>query len=497
MKKPWAVAVSMQVTPYSSLMQAVVPDGCVREPYGRVGSPPWRMLSELQTGKAPFWRSSTRPMSLGPWAAHTVGRGGAILPWATSQAAAVESVLRWHTMLPVGLTKRVVTARSGLARSIRDLASAKEWGAPRCGPAAIAVGRSADVARAVGTAPGLAPAESDPADPEGSTVTVTVRRGDGRSVEPHEASRTTTPRAEASERARDGIRPECRDNETMAQQSATGAGRPGPGGSGRAAAVTYPEEVFRRLLTPRWVGMLAGLVVVVAACVLLGLWQLGVARDSGRKEVVAAASSLQRAPLQQVTGPHSAFKGEFSNRAVTVTGTYAAGRSLLVIDRRLGGRAGSWVVTPLETQGGTVPVLRGFVDGTPATVPDPPAGVVTVTGTLGPGESPQPGEPLPAPQVRSIDLATLVNQWPGDLYNVVVLASAESAGPTAGTPLSAAGLTRVPPPELDAPLNLRNAAYAVQWWVFGIFAIWMWWKMFRAEQEAGRPVAAPREGVPT
>lgn len=261
--------------------------------------------------------------------------------------------------------------------------------------------------------------------------------------------------------------------------------------------MTYPEEVFRRLLTPRWVGMFAGLVLVVAACVLLGLWQLGVARDSGRKEVVAAAASQQRAPLQQVTGPHSAFKGEFSNRPVTVTGTYAAGRALLVVDRRLDGRVGSWVVTPLETQGGTVPVLRGFVEGTPTTVPEPPSGVVTVTGTLGPGESPKAGDPLPAPQVRSIDLATLVNEWPGDLYNVVVLASAESAGPTAGTPLSAEGLTRVPPPELDAPLNLRNAAYAVQWWVFGIFAIWMWWKMFRAEQEAGQPVTAPREGVPT
>ena len=258
--------------------------------------------------------------------------------------------------------------------------------------------------------------------------------------------------------------------------------------------------MFRRLLTPRWVGDLAALVVVVAACVLLGLWQLGVARDSGRQDAVAAASSLPRAPLQQVTAPHSDFRAEYSNRAVTVTGTYAAARTLLVVDRRLGGRVGSWVVTPLETEGGIVPVLRGFVDGTPTAVPAPPKGVVTVTGTLGPGESPRDGAPLPAPQVRSVDLASLVNEWPGDLYNVVVLASAESAGPRrrhAGTRLAAAGLTRVPPPGLDAPLNLRNAAYAVQWWVFGIFAIWMWWKMFRAEQQADEPAAAPREGATT
>jgi cytochrome oxidase assembly protein ShyY1 len=276
------------------------------------------------------------------------------------------------------------------------------------------------------------------------------------------------------------------------------------------STVTYPWGVFRRLLTPRWVGMLAALAGVVAACVLLGLWQLGVARDSGRQDAVSAASTLERAPLQQVTAPHRDFQADYSNRAVTVTGTYAAERTLLVVDRRLGGRVGSWVVTPLETQGGTVPVLRGFVDGTPTEVPQPPSGVVTVTGTLGPGESPRDGAPLPAPRVRSIDLASLVNEWPGELYNVVVLASAESSGP-------ATGLTRVPPPDLDAPLNLRNAAYAVQWWVFGIFAIWMWWKMFRAEeqaeeqaeqqaeqqaeglaaQQADEPVAAPREGATT
>ncbi|MFM6849901.1 MAG: SURF1 family protein [Terrabacter sp.] len=283
----------------------------------------------------------------------------------------------------------------------------------------------------------------------------------------------------------------------MAQQSGTDGG---PGQVG-LEEVTYPWDVFRQLLTPRWVGMLAALLVVVAACIWLGLWQLGVARDSGRQGVVAAASTQQRAPLQQVTAAHSDFRPELSNRPVTVTGTYAAERSLLVVDRRLGGRVGSWVVTPLQTDGGTVPVLRGFVDGTPAVVPAPPAGVVTVSGTLGPGESPRPGAALPAPQVRSVDLAVLVNEWPGDLYNAVVLASAETPGSSAGADVAAGELTRVPPPPLDAPLNLRNAAYAVQWWVFGIFAIWMWWKMFRAEQQAEDPVAAPtdatREGATT
>ena len=247
--------------------------------------------------------------------------------------------------------------------------------------------------------------------------------------------------------------------------------------------------MFRGLLTPRWVGLTIVMLMAVAGCVLLGLWQLGVAQDEGRKEAVSAAAALPRAPLSEVATTHYAFKAEFSNRPVSATGTYAAELGFVVPDRRLGGRVGSWVVTPLETPVGTVAVLRGFVDGTPTTVPPPPEGTVTVLGTLGPGESPRSGPPLPGGQRRGIDLAQLVNEWPGDLYNVVLLASSESGH-------TAAALARVPPPEADAPLNLKNLAYAIQWWVFGLFAIWMWWKMFRAE-EADEPVPAPREGVTT
>ncbi|MDV3221865.1 SURF1 family protein [Intrasporangium sp.] len=247
--------------------------------------------------------------------------------------------------------------------------------------------------------------------------------------------------------------------------------------------------MFRGLLTPRWVGLTIVMLIAVAACAFLGLWQLGVAQDEGRKEAIASAGSLARMPLSEVTEPHSAFEAEFSNRPVSATGTYAAELGFVVPDRRLDGRAGSWVVTPLVTPEGTVPVLRGFVDGTPASAPAPPEGQVTVHGTLGPGESPRPGAGLPEGQRSGIDLAILVNEWPGDLYNVVLLASSESV-PSAG------GLTAVPPPDPEAPLNLKNLAYAIQWWVFGLFAIWMWWKMFRAEQQPADPEpAAPREGA--
>jgi hypothetical protein len=71
------------------------------------------------------------------------------------------------------------------------------------------------------------------------------------------------------------------------------------------------------------------------------------------------------------------------------------------------------------------------------------------------------------------------------------MAAAEARGADAtGEPIPAADLRRVPPPRLDAGLNLKNAAYAIQWWVFGLFAAWMWWKIVRADRpDPGAPDA--------
>ena len=258
--------------------------------------------------------------------------------------------------------------------------------------------------------------------------------------------------------------------------------------------MTYPEWVLRGLFTPRFLGLFALLVLVVAATTMLGFWQLGVAQDEGRKQAVAAAAKLARQPLEQVTRPHAPFEAELSNRPVTATGTYAADGQVLIVDRRLGGRTGTWVVTPLRLEsGGTVAVLRGFVDGRPSSPPEPPTGRVTVSGTLGPSESPRPTAPaLPAPQRSSLDLSALVNEWPGDLYNAVIVAAEEqsASGTATARPIAPTCLTRVPPPRLDAGLNLKNAAYAVQWWVFGLFAVWMWWKIVRAERRAATDAQA-------
>lgn len=228
------------------------------------------------------------------------------------------------------------------------------------------------------------------------------------------------------------------------------------------------------MLKPRWLGLLGVLVVLMVAFTFLGLWQLSVARDDARREALAQAPNQAAVALDQALEPHTAFPAEASGRPVTATGRYDASGQVLVVDRRLDGSSGSWVVTPLvvDGSGARIAVLRGFVRDESARGPAPAAtGPVTVTGTLAPGESPSSAS-LPEGQLGSVDLARLVNLWPGELYNAFVFATAES-------PDVSPGVQRVPPPVVPTGLTWRNAAYALQWWVFGLFAAYMWWRMVR------------------
>ena len=244
-------------------------------------------------------------------------------------------------------------------------------------------------------------------------------------------------------------------------------------------------------MKPRWLGLFAIVVAVMVIFGLLGLWQLSVARDKGRAEQVRAAPTLPVADVAAVLTPHAAFPHDGVGRRITATGRYDGSAQVLVTPRLLRGQRGYWVVTPLivRSSGARIAVVRGFVtDPTQAAAPDV-AAEVTVSGTLTPGESPahdtSPADKaLPDGQMTALDLSTLVNRWPGGLYNAFVFATAEQPDVTS---VASPAVVRVPPPALvGGGLSWRNAAYALQWWVFALFAGYMWWRMVRDDYERGK-----------
>lgn len=238
-----------------------------------------------------------------------------------------------------------------------------------------------------------------------------------------------------------------------------------------------------------------GLLVLVLACMAvmcgLGVWQLGVARDHGRVNAMEEAGARPVAPLTRVVRPHQPFPDNGSLRRVTATGHYDPAGQVLVTPRRLHGRTGAWVVTPLvvDRTGARLAVVRGFVRDPGRALPPATTGSVTVTGALAPGEQPSATD-LPRGRLSSVDLPLLLDRWGGDIYNAFVFELRET--PTT----AAASLQRVPPPVPKVELDKRNAAYALQWWVFAAFAGYLYVRVVR--DESRREVdPSPETATPT
>ncbi len=229
--------------------------------------------------------------------------------------------------------------------------------------------------------------------------------------------------------------------------------------------------------------MLAVVAVVMGAFVRLGMWQLGIAQGEAEREAIERARAAPLVDVTTLLRPSTPFPTAAVSARVSAVGEYAPEGQFLVPNRRLGEVRGFWLVTPFVVEGSGVrlPVLRGFTVHPEALDTPPPTGRRTVVGGLSPTEPPlSHAQPLPSGQLASIDASVLVNTWPGETYNAFLFLDSED--PEAAVDRA---LTRLPTPLGDTGLQLRNAAYALQWWVFAGFALWLWWRMVRDAHRRG------------
>ncbi|MCL3859949.1 SURF1 family protein [Actinotalea sp. K2] len=245
---------------------------------------------------------------------------------------------------------------------------------------------------------------------------------------------------------------------------------------------------LRTALTPRMLVLLVLLLAAAAVCGRLGVWQLD--RAQVRGEAAARAEVAAVEPLDDVLAPQTTFRGDLVGRQVTVSGQFE-GTTLLVPGRALDGETGYLLldalrVAPVTGTAGTgeaasgpvLAVVRGWVDETAARdVPRPPAGEVDLLGYLQAGEA--AGERgLPPGQVEAVSPAQLVNRWGGPIYSGYLVLVEPLPGQSAEVAL-------LPPPGGGGGgLDLQNLAYAVQWWIFGGFAVLLWLRMVRDEARA-------------
>jgi cytochrome oxidase assembly protein ShyY1 len=194
--------------------------------------------------------------------------------------------------------------------------------------------------------------------------------------------------------------------------------------------------------------------------------------------------------LEDLLGPDDPFQGNGVGRPVTTSGHWLPAGTVLVSGRLQHGQEGFWQVVPLLTCGSAatgcpepsaIPVVVGWSASSEG-LPPPPTGSADVVGWLQPGEAEAGPDDNPdddvIPALRVADLLQRVDQ---DLYGGFVILRTPAA--------ARAGLEAVTPdslPEAPTSTALRNLLYGIEWWLFGGFAVFLWWRWTRDEVQAAR-----------
>jgi len=237
--------------------------------------------------------------------------------------------------------------------------------------------------------------------------------------------------------------------------------------------------VVRLLFSGKWLALSVLLLVCLGAFGWLGSWQWSRAEQSASPaSSPTGADGGSPTSLDDVYSPGEPVPVASVGDRIRVVGEYRSVDQLLVPQRELDDQLGYWVVTPLEMDDGSIiPVVRGWT-AEPSATADAPTGKVVVIGVLEASESQaQRGglpELLPVGQVGAVSSAELLSLWEGDLYQGFVLLDDQRPRST---------LAAVPPAELaaDSGWSWQNLAYAIQWWLFAAFAVFLWWRMFQAD----------------
>ena len=235
--------------------------------------------------------------------------------------------------------------------------------------------------------------------------------------------------------------------------------------------------------------MLVVLVVLLVAAgtfARLGIWQLDRALARGEARSLAEAQAVLTAPpvdLAAVLAPQTTFTSDMVGRHVSVTGTFGPDQ-LLVTGRVHDGTVGDLVLSPLtvEGTGAVLPVVRGWV---------PDAAAPAATERLRPGRSTWSagctwGRPPARPGCRTA--RPMRSARPSWSTAGAVRSTPATWCWSRSTPAQDPGLALMGEPVPGASgVDWRNLGYALQWWMFGIFAVALWWRMVgrRGERAGG------------
>lgn len=269
--------------------------------------------------------------------------------------------------------------------------------------------------------------------------------------------------------------------------------------------------MIRAARKPKWLALLVGVLAAVAIFGWLGKWQLDAAIASATP-LVDPAVAAQPIALGALMTPGEPMPGETASRAVEVSGILTSDDLTVLPDRSQGGRIGWWVIGRLAVTDDGVTACTGDCEDVRQLPALPVAlawaseestarsvarsiaaesadgSIVHATGTLEVGQEPASARENADPDaVLSMAPAQLANRWPvpGSAYYSAYVVVRE------GVPLPAgAEVIEQPDTSVGLQLNMLNIFYAIEWAIFSVMAVYIWWRLVRDDARADKAAAA-------
>lgn len=253
--------------------------------------------------------------------------------------------------------------------------------------------------------------------------------------------------------------------------------------------------MLKTALKPRWIGFLLLTLAVASVFVLLTKWQF---EQSTSNQPRAHEVTETPVELTDHFQPGVPMMSDQADQMVTFTGQLDPHKSVQVESRLHDGVQGLWLVSSASVQGAAdnnrIPVVWGWIaeeiqatgdeltqlfeDSTGLSATD----TIQFTGRLIPGEGPTPNTNhfIEPQRTQMLATAELVNLWNEPLYAGYVVAETFAVNGIEHV-VSGAGVEGVetaPQPE-EAQVAWLNVFYAIEWFTFAIFSLYLWWRFVR------------------
>lgn len=230
--------------------------------------------------------------------------------------------------------------------------------------------------------------------------------------------------------------------------------------------------MWRVARRPKWIAALVLAVVAAGAFAALGQWQL---ERSIAEATIVERDTENTVPLESIAAPQSVVTTNASGRMVSLECSFVEGDDVVITNRPSSGGTGSWLVRHCTTpQGASLAVAVGWSPETitPSEIAD---SATPLVGRYVPTESPQQSD-FRSGERSALAVPELLNLWskPGPVYGgYLVLAEAPEGLLTIGTQA----------PVTERQLNWLNLFYAAEWAIFGVFALYLWYRLVKDEWE--------------